>query len=160
MLFRRVALAFAFAAVLTLIGCSTSGTNFVAKDEPWRAAEESSCNAAGVVRPSPVIQSRAALGGPSVCGAARPFEMSGALGGRIAMKPAAMLRCPMIPQVERWVSESVAPLATRYLGSPVVEMTVAASYGCRPIDNIPGGRLSEHGYANALDISTFTLARS
>lgn len=158
MLFRRVSLAVAFAAVLALIGCSTSGTNFVAKNEPWREAEENSCNAAGVVRPSPVLQSRAALGGPSVCGAARPFEMSGAMGGRVSMRPAALLRCPMIPQVERWVADAVAPLARYHLGSPVVELQVAASYACRPIDNIPGGRLSEHGYANALDISAFTLA--
>ena len=158
MLLRRVILAVMSAAVVALLGCSTGGTNFVAKDEPWRAAEENSCNAAGAVRPSPVIQSRAALGGPSVCGAARPFEMSGALGGRVAMKPPALLRCPMIPQVERWVSESVAPLARHHLGSPLVELSVAASYACRPIDNIPGGKLSEHGYANALDISAFILA--
>jgi hypothetical protein len=158
MLFRRVFLALAGAAVLALIGCSSSGTNFVAKDEPWRAAEESSCVAAGVVRPSPVIQSRAALGGPSVCGAARPFEMSGALGGRVVMKPSALLRCPMIPQVERWVSESVDPLARYHLGVPVVELQVAASYACRPINHVSGGRLSEHGYANALDISSFILA--
>ncbi len=158
MLFRRVSLAVAFAAVLALIGCSSSGTDFVAKDEPWRAAEESSCVAAGVVRPSPVIQSRAALGGPSVCGAARPFEMSGALGGRVVMKPAALLRCPMIPQVERWVSESVVPLARYHLGVSVAELQVAASYSCRAINHVPGGRLSEHGYANALDISSFTLA--
>lgn len=151
-------MAVAFAAVLALIGCSSSGTDFVAKDEPWRAAEESSCVAAGVVRPSPVIQSRAALGGPSVCGAARPFEMSGALGGRVVMKPAALLRCPMIPQVERWVSESVVPLARYHLGVSVAELQVAASYSCRAINHVPGGRLSEHGYANALDISSFTLA--
>ena len=74
------------------------------------------------------------------------------------MRPPALLRCPMIPQVERWVSNTVAPLAVYHLGSPVVELTVAASYACRPIDNIAGGKLSEHGYANALDISAFTLA--
>ena len=158
MLWSRVSQAVVFAGVAILLGCSTAGTNFVAKDEPWREAEENSCNAAGAVRPSPVIQSRAALGGPSVCGALRPFEMSGALGGRVAMNPPALLRCPMIPQVERWVAESVAPLARYHLGSPVVGMKVAASYACRPIDNIAGGRLSEHGYANALDISLFELA--
>ncbi|MEQ1578351.1 MAG: extensin family protein [Hyphomicrobium sp.] len=144
--------------MIALLGCSTGGTNFVAKVEPWREAEENSCNAAGIVRPSPVIQSRTALGGPSVCGAARPFEMSGALGGRVAMKPAALLRCPMIPQVERWVSGSVAPMARYFLGSPVAELTVAASYSCRPINHVMGGKLSEHGYANALDISAFILA--
>lgn len=158
MLFSRVTKALTLTTVIALLGCSTGGTNFVAKVEPWREAEENSCNAAGIVRPSPVIQSRTALGGPSVCGAARPFEMSGALGGRVAMKPAALLRCPMIPQVERWVSGSVAPMARYFLGSPVAELTVAASYSCRPINHVMGGKLSEHGYANALDISAFILA--
>jgi len=74
------------------------------------------------------------------------------------MKPAALLRCPMIPQVERWVAETVAPQARTHLGSPVVEVTVAASYSCRAINHIAGGKLSEHGYANALDVSAFTLA--
>ena len=158
MLFRRVSLAVSFAAVLILIGCSTGGPDFVAKYEPWREAEESSCIAAGVVRSSPVVQSRAALGGPSYCGAARPFEMSAALGGQVTMRPSALLRCPMIPQVERWVSESVAPLARYHFGSPVVELSVAASYSCRPINHVAGGKLSEHGYANALDIGAFVLA--
>jgi hypothetical protein len=52
----------------------------------------------------------------------------------------------------------VKPSAEYYFGAPVVEMKVAASYGCRPRNNQSGGKLSEHGYANALDISAFTLA--
>lgn len=93
-----------------------------------------------------------------MCGAARPYEMSGALGGRVALKPAALLRCPMIPQVERWVGATVAPATRYYFGADLVEMTVAASYGCRPVNHVSGGRLSEHGYANALDISLFKLS--
>lgn len=144
--------------LLVLAGCSTGGENFVAKREPWRENEENACLAAGVVRQTPFIQTRSALGGPSVCGASRPFSVSGAAGGRVALKPAALLRCPMIPQVERWVSQVVEPSAQYYFGSPIVEMKVAASYACRPINHKSGGRLSEHGYANALDISSFTLA--
>jgi hypothetical protein len=146
------------AGLLILTGCSTGGVDFVAKHEPWRETEESACLAAGVVRPTAFIQSRSALGGPSVCGASRPFEMSGADQGRVALRPPALLRCPMIPQVDRWVKHVITPTAEYYFGSPVVTMKVAASYGCRPINHQSGGRLSEHGYANALDISSFTLA--
>lgn len=154
----RVLMYPAIAAVLALSGCSMGGSpDFVAKHEPWRAEEENACLAAGAVRPSPFVQTRSSLGGPSVCGAARPFEMSGAMGGRVALKPAALLRCPMIPQVERWVASTVAPAARYHLGADLAEMTVAASYGCRPINHQSGGRLSEHGYANALDISAFRL---
>lgn len=155
---RGVLLMVPVAGVLILSGCSTGGPDFVAKVEPWRETEEHACIAAGVVRQSPFVQARSALGGPSVCGASRPFEMSGADQGRVALKPPALLRCPMIPQVERWVTYVVKPTAEYYFGVPVVQMTVAASYGCRPINHQSGGRLSEHGYANALDVSAFQLA--
>ncbi len=144
---------------LTLSSCGTSTTPyFTAKKEPWRAKEERACLNSGRVRETRFLRSRASLGGPSVCGAIRPFEMSGAAGGRVRMKPSAMLRCPMVPHVENWVRGSVIPAAWQQFGSPVVQMHVAASYSCRPRNGIRGGKLSEHGRANALDISSFTLA--
>jgi hypothetical protein len=155
---RVAVLALVGLSALALYGCGKSSPTFVAKDEPWRADEERACLAAGVVRETPFVTARAALGGPSVCGAMRPFEMTAAAGGRIAMRPAAMLRCPMVPRVDRWVAEVVEPAARRFLGVPMVEMKVAASYACRPINHVNGGRLSEHGHANALDVSAFHLA--
>lgn len=146
------------ASLVMLWGCgSNTSQNFVAKDEPWRAAEERACLGAGVVRTSNFVRERSALGGPSVCGTEHPFEMSAALGGRVSMRPAAMLRCPMVPTVDRWVAEVVEPAARRHFGVPIAELKVAASYACRPMNHVSGGRLSEHGYANALDISSFTL---
>lgn len=148
-----------FVPALALIawGCSL-GPNFVAKEEPWRDTEERACIASGVVRESSFLRSRSALGGPSVCGAARPFEMAAADGGRVTFEPPALLRCPMIPQVDRWVREVVEPTALRYYGVRVASMKIAASYACRPMNNVSGGRLSEHGHANALDVSAFILA--
>lgn len=140
-----------------LAGCST-GPNFVAKYEPWRADEESACLASGVLAQRASLRSRSALGGPSYCGTVNPFEMSAAADGRVALKPPALLRCPMIPQVDRWVRTSAAPAAQHYFGSPLVEVKVAASYSCRPMNNVSGSKLSEHGYANALDVSGFVLA--
>lgn len=145
------------APLLALKGCSAT-PYFVAQYEPWREQEERACLASGVVHESAFLQSRSALGGPSVCGAARPFEMAAADGGRVLLKPAALLRCPMIPQVDRWVGRIVEPAAHYHFGAPVAEITVAASYSCRPMNNRAGGRLSEHGHANALDISGFVLA--
>jgi hypothetical protein len=84
--------------------------------------------------------------------------MSAALDGQIAMRPAALLRCPMIPAVEHWMRTAVAPAAHRHFGMPVAEIKVAASYGCRPMNHVWGARLSEHGHANALDVSGFQLA--
>lgn len=145
-------------AGLVLASCSTSQKpTFVAKNEPWRAEQERACLASGFVRQSPYIRTRSSLGGPSVCGAIQPFQMSGAARGRVLLEPAATLRCNMIPQVERWVTHSVMPAARRYLGMEIAKMRVAASYACRPINHKSGAKLSEHGRANALDISSFTL---
>ena len=69
--------------LVLLWGCGGSGgPNFVAKVEPWRSADERACLSAGAVRQSSFVQARSALGGPSVCGADHPFEMSAAIGGR------------------------------------------------------------------------------
>ena len=138
-------------------GCS-SGPNFVAKLEPWRAEEESACLSSGVLAHTQYAASRSALGGPSVCGTERPYELTAVDDGRGTLKPAALLRCPMIPQVERWVRESVQPAAHYYFNSHVVEISVAGSYSCRPMNHVSGAKLSEHGYANALDVAGFTLA--
>lgn len=152
----RVLVAFALIVPLLLSGCST-GPNFLASYEPWRAEEENACLASGIARQSPFLQSRSALGGPSFCGAVRPFEMSAVDGGRVSLRPAALLRCPMIPQVERWVRETVEPAARYYFASSLNEISVAASYSCRPMNNVSGAKLSEHGYANAVDVAAFTL---
>ena len=156
---RSVQVASVVAGLLLLWGCSASQQpEFVSKPEPWRPVEESQCLAAGYARKSPFIVERAALGGPGDCGAAHPFEMSAALGGRVQLKPAAMLNCPMIPSVDIWVDKVVLPAARRHYGMPIVELKVAASYGCRPMNNVRGAKLSEHGHANALDVSGFQLA--
>ena len=84
--------------------------------------------------------------------------MSGADGGRVVLRPAATLRCPMIPAVDHWVKSVVEPAARYHFGAGVSELTVAASYGCRPINHVRGAKLSEHGHANAIDISRFSLA--
>jgi len=140
-----------------LSGCS-SGPNFVAKHEPWRAQEESACLNSGILVHTASLTSRSALGGPSVCGTERPFELAAVADGRVRLKPTAMLRCPMIPQVERWVRESVIPAASYYMGADLVEISVAGSYSCRPMNHVSGAKLSEHGYANALDVSGFTFS--
>ncbi len=79
-----------------------------------------------------IIRTRAALGGPSACGAEQPFEMVAADHGRVVLKPAALLRCPMIPQVDRWVVNVIEPAARRTYGVSLAEITVLGSYACRP----------------------------
>lgn len=140
-----------------LSACGGTGQYFVAKEEPWRASEERSCLASGVVRESPFIRTKLALGGPSVCGAEQPFEMAAADHGRVRLEPVALLRCPMIPQVDQWVMLVIEPAARRTYGASLAQVTILGSYACRPMNNVSGGYLSEHGHANALDVSAFVL---
>jgi hypothetical protein len=142
---------------LLLWGCS-AGPDFVAKDEPWRKQEEIACLSSGAVRESAFLRSRSALGGPSeFCGAQKPFEMAAADQGRVAMRPAALVACPMIPAIDDWVINVVAPAARYHLRGEIAELKVAASYACRAMNHQSGAKLSEHGHANAIDISAFIL---
>ena len=77
-------------------------------------------------------------------------------GQRVALAPAATLRCPMAEAVAHWIREEVAPAATT-LGSPARTIVTGASYDCRERDRVPGAKLSEHGRANALDLRGLTL---
>lgn len=94
------------------------------------------------------------------CLAAAPVSVTAiklANGKRIELKPAAVLRCPMAYAVANWVRDALAPAAKK-LGSEIDRIDVAASYACRPRNNVFGALLSEHGKANALDIRSLHLA--
>jgi len=142
--------------LLALWACSSVPT-FVAKDEPWRAEEERACLASGAVRETDFVTPRSGLGGPSVCGAIKPFKVAATAGGSVVLEPAALLRCPMVHALEHWMEHAVAPAASYHLRAKVVGMKVAGSYSCRPMNSVNGALLSEHGRANAIDISGFVL---
>lgn len=98
--------------------------------------------------------------GPGSCGAEDVVRLDAVVlknGRRVALAPAATLRCPMAEAVARWIREAVAPAAASF-GSPVSTIVTGASYVCRGRDRVPGAKLSEHGRANALDLRGLTLA--
>lgn len=68
------------------------------------------------------------------------------------------MTCPLARQFARWTRESVQPAAMRHLRSPVRRIETFGSYACRGVNGQSGGRLSEHAYANAVDVSAFLLA--
>jgi hypothetical protein len=126
--------------------------------EEWRDRTEAMCLRSGAVRPSAYVQPMRAINGPGSCGARRPFQVSAAMGGRVAMSPAATLSCPMIPQVDSWLARDVQPAAVSLFGEPVAAIDVAGSYSCRTRNGRRGAKMSEHAYVNALDIRAFRLA--
>jgi hypothetical protein len=106
----------------------------------------------------PFVTVRASLGGPSVCGALRPFAVSATAGGTVAVEPPALVGCSMVHALDYWTQRVVLPAARRHLRAEVVGVTVAGSYSCRPMNGVDGALLSEHGHANAVDVSGFALA--
>jgi hypothetical protein len=157
MVLSRVPLIVVPALALALWACSQT-PQFIARDEPWRADEERACLASGVVRENAFVALRASLGGPQVCGAIKPFSVSAAANGTVELRPPALLRCPMVPAVDHWVERVVTPAARRHFRGQLVAVKIAGSYSCRPMNNVEGALLSEHGHANALDVSGFVLA--
>ena len=67
------------------------------------------------------------------------------------------MTCPLARQYARWTREAVQPAARAWLDSRVVKIESFGTYACRPINGMAGGKLSEHGRANAVDIAAFVL---
>jgi hypothetical protein len=76
---------------------------------------------------------------------------------KVAVKPAAVLRCGMAAAIADWVRTDMAPLAAG-LGSAISDLDNFDSFECRGRNRIAGAMLSEHGRANALDVRAFKLA--
>lgn len=75
----------------------------------------------------------------------------------VNFSPAATTNCGMANTTANWLDSVVQPAADDAFGERVVGIDVAASFSCRPRNNRRGGKLSEHGMGNAIDISAFTL---
>jgi hypothetical protein len=76
----------------------------------------------------------------------------------VALSPPATLACPIVSELERWISGAVQPAAMRWFGSPVAEIRQISAYSCRGMNGNPHANISEHAFGNALDIASFTLA--
>lgn len=94
------------------------------------------------------------------CGAPAPMKLVSV--GRnppVAFSPPPIVTCDMIAALSRWLERDVQPLARKRLGAPVIRIETMSSYSCRNAYGRPDRRLSQHGLANALDISAFVTAR-
>lgn len=98
------------------------------------------------------------IGKPGACGAPAPVVVSQVAG--VAVTPAATLTCEMAAALHNWVSGSLKPAARRHLKTEVTAINAAASYVCRRRNNSSMGKISEHGRANALDMSGSAFAET
>lgn len=93
--------------------------------------------------------------GPGACGipdAVRITQVSG-----LSLMPPARMDCATAQALDDWVRDGLLPNVGR-TGGGAVALRVAAGYSCRPRNNRPGARLSEHSLGRAIDISAVLLA--
>jgi hypothetical protein len=75
---------------------------------------------------------------------------------RIVLSPPATLRCPMAEAIALWLRDDVAPVITS-LGTSLRGVETLDSFVCRGRNGATGGKISEHGRANALDVRALRL---
>ena len=123
---------------------------------PQMSAEAAGC-AARIGIDAAVVEPLLPFRGNGECGAENAVRLVAVRdrdGREIKLQPAATLQCPMAEALVRWLREDVAGA----LGAPLAWVSAAPSYECRGRNGAAGGKLSEHGRANALDIALFALA--
>jgi hypothetical protein len=109
-----------------------------------------------------LVASVSGTSGAEFCGDEAPVRLTSIRlrdGSSVELQPAAVARCEMALAFARWVRDDLAPAATVHEGK-LQRLEIAASYSCRPRNNIKGARMSEHGLANAIDVGAVVLSKS
>ncbi|MHA6689542.1 extensin-like domain-containing protein [Devosia sp. A449] len=93
------------------------------------------------------------------CGEQSPLVVTGVLsrGRMVKLSTPITTNCQMASALPRWV-ETVDGYAEAMLGSALAAVNTGTSYMCRKRNNAAAGFVSEHGFANAVDVTGFTLA--
>jgi hypothetical protein len=75
---------------------------------------------------------------------------------KVTFDPPLLLNCPMVVALGHWL-ESAQPAAKEAFNSPIAQV-IGSSYSCRTAYNRPDTRLSQHAFANAVDLPVLILA--
>ncbi len=142
-------------SALLIAGCS----RFDHAERPaWRNQAEEACLADHLVEANQYLQPARAIDGPGICGLNHPFKVYALAGGTVRLNSASILDCSMIPMLDAWIKNVLQPDAQARFGEPVVQINTMGTYSCRGINNMSGAKLSEHAFANAMDVGGFVLA--
>jgi len=130
-----------------------------ASPTPPAAAQPSACRQA-LTEEIAIAPSIPDINGPGGCGGTDLVRLEAIVlpnKHRVAVTPAATMRCPMATAIADWVRTDIVPI-TEKLGSEISVLDNFDSYECRGFNRVPGAHLSEHGRANALDVRALKLA--
>jgi hypothetical protein len=92
------------------------------------------------------------------CGTPAPVRLT-SLGGKtkVSFSPPALVDCRMVAALDKWIRQSVQPLAKKHLGEPIAKVSVMSDYSCRRSTG-RRNRWSQHAFVDALDIRGFVTA--
>ncbi len=96
------------------------------------------------------------------CGSPAPIRLNGFEGNPepdLAFSPAPMVSCKLAEALRRWFDEVVQPIAKAQLHASIIRIVSLSAYQCRTRYDDPVQRISQHAYANAIDVSEFVTAK-
>lgn len=140
-------------------GPATDQAEPTQQPEEAKPPEFSACRLA-LTESIAIAPSIPAIKGPGGCGGEDLVRLEAIVLSptqRVAVKPAAILRCTMAAAVADWVRADMAPLAAT-LGTTISELDNFDSFECRGRNRVKNAKLSEHGLANALDVRGLKFA--
>lgn len=134
------------------------GASKPAEAAPPPEKQASSCRLA-LTEEIAIASSIPDIRGPGACGGEDLVRLEAIVlpdKRKVAVKPAAILRCTMASAIADWVRKDMVPLAAS-LGSTISDLDNFDSFECRGRNRVVGATLSEHGKANALDVRAIKL---
>lgn len=95
--------------------------------------------------------------GNGQCSAPRPLSVT-ALADGVALEPAATLTCRAAEALARWATE-VQASARKELDDSLKSLSLGGTYVCRGQNHDSDAKLSEHSFANAIDVMGYGFAK-
>ncbi len=94
------------------------------------------------------------------CGAPAPIRLT-SVGKNppVAFSPPALVDCELAGVLAGWIKNDLQPLAVKQLGAKINRIEVMSDYSCRTSAGRGPKHLSEHAFANALDIGAFVTEK-
>jgi hypothetical protein len=93
------------------------------------------------------------------CGTPAPLKVARiGSGDGIRLEPAGILNCRMVARLHQWLETVAQPAAGAAFGVRIAKLANASAYMCRNRYNDSAEKISEHAFANALDVSAFVLS--
>lgn len=77
---------------------------------------------------------------------------------KLVFDPPVETNCRLMAALHQWTRTTLQPEARRTLQSPVSRIVGASAFACRNVYGLPTGNLSQHAFANAIDIGAFELS--